>query len=233
MNFIFLVVLFSSPQQTILTVQHQHMATKIHRCSATQTCHLVVYLVSALHCQWAYLHHQAIPLGVTYLLAGPHPFLLHLFLTVEMLCLKRSQQTTRWCQDLGVWILMRACWKVGVRYIAICLLKECVSWNAEFSPKASLSKSDQPITCETSTKLENQSQCSCSPVSSPNCMHCKHRSKFGFKDQIPWYFCFPFFSREEFLPSEQHSRVNGCHVCSDIILNNLLPEHHTARWWAN
>lgn len=116
------VILFSSLQQTILTVQHQHMATKIHRCSATQTCHLVVSLVSALRYQWACSPHQAMLLGVTYLLAGPHPFLLHLSPVVEMLCPKRSQQTTRWCQGLGAWILMRACWKVGVRYITICLL---------------------------------------------------------------------------------------------------------------
>lgn len=120
--------LFSSLQQTIPTVRHQHMATKILKCSATQTCHLVVYLVSALLYQWACLHHQVTLLGVTYLLAGPRPFLWHLSPAVEMLCLKRSRQTTRWCQDLGIWTLMRACWKVGVRYIATSCFNECVSW---------------------------------------------------------------------------------------------------------
>lgn len=116
------VVLFSSLQQTILTVQQHHMATKIHRCSATQTCHLVVYLVWVPHYPWACLPHQATLQGVTFLLAGLHPFLLHLSPVVGMLCLKRSQQTTRWCQGLGAWILMRACSKVGVRYITICFL---------------------------------------------------------------------------------------------------------------
>lgn len=120
--------LFSSLQQTIPIVRHQHMATKILKCSATQTCHLVVYLVSALLYQWACLHHQAMLLGVTYLLAGLRPFLWHLSPVVEMLYLERSHQTTRWCRDLGIWTLTRACWKVGVRYIATFHFDECVIW---------------------------------------------------------------------------------------------------------
>lgn len=127
--YLYFMVLFSSLQQTIPTVQHQRMATKTLKCLATQTCHLDVCLLSALHYRWACLHHQATLLGVTCQLAGQQPFLCRLSQAVEMLCLKRSQQTIRWCRDLGIWTLKRACWKVGVRYmyIATSCLNECVS----------------------------------------------------------------------------------------------------------